>query len=94
MLVSRGAQPTGGQTIVLQVGNNQKVFKTIVDLVEGINIIQHNLDLTPPLFPSELKVLDNATGAEILLRTVNESANSLTLYSIQPQKNVAISVVA
>jgi len=94
MLVSRGQMPQGnGQTVILQVNNPSKTFKTVLDLVAGNNVINHSLGLVAP-FASEQKVLDNSTGAEISLRTVQETANSLTLYSVNPQKNVAISIVA
>jgi hypothetical protein len=93
MLVSRGNPPNGKQTIILQVGQAPKTFKAVITLQAGNNVITHNLALTAPLFASSLEVQEFSTGADVSLRIVQETANTLTVYSINPQK-VTITVVA
>ena len=92
MLVSRGNPPQGKTTIVLQVGQRPKTYKASLNLVQGNNIITHELGLVSP-FASSLEVQDFETGADISLRIIEETANTMTVHSINPQK-VTITIVA
>ena len=66
-------------------------FRVVQDLVAGDNVINNNLALTAS--PTQVDVLDNATGKETAHRITAETANSVTIQVSAAATNRRITVL-